>query len=160
VIERGLFAFILAAAMSVSVGFCQAPDVQAAPRKPLRQPLLERALGGDAEAQFDIAKDYETGRIGLPQDLSQARYWYRKAADQGDPFAEASLGILFNFGKGVKRDYVEAYMWYARAASHLGKGGDRDSIVEMRDRLVAKLTPAQIAEARRLAAAWRRTPPP
>jgi hypothetical protein len=49
-------------------------------------------------------------------------------------------------------------MWYERAASHLRNGGDRDSIVEMRDRLVAKLTPAQIAEARSLAAAWKPTP--
>jgi TPR repeat protein len=87
----------------------------------LRERLLERALNGEAEAQFDIAKDYETGRIGLPQDISQARFWYGKGADQGDPFAEASLGILFNFGKGVKRDYVQAYMWYMRAASHLRK---------------------------------------
>jgi len=121
----------------------------------LRERLLERALKGDVEAQFDLAKDYETGRIGLPQDFSQAQHWYRDAADQGDPFAEASLGILSHFGKGVQRDYAQAYMWYERAASHLREGGDRDSIVEMRDRLVAKLTPAQIAEARRMAAAWK-----
>jgi uncharacterized protein len=153
VIERGLLASILTATLLVAVGSCQAPDVPAAPQKPYRERLLERALKGDAEAQFDLAKAYEAGRSGLAKDLSEARRWYRQAADRGDPFAEASLGILFNFGKGVQRDYVQAYMWYDRAASHLREGGDRDSIVEMRDRLVAKLTPAQIAEARRLAAA-------
>ncbi len=149
---------IILAPILVAVGFCQALEVPASPpQKPLRERLLARALKGDVEAQYDIAKDYEAGRIGLPQDLAQARHWYEVAADQGDPFAEACLGLLFNFGKGVKRDYVQAYMWYERAASHLEKGGDRDSIVEMRDRLVAKLTPAQIVEARRLAMAWKRT---
>jgi TPR repeat protein len=100
-------AFILAA-MLAAVGFCQAPDLPVPPPKPLRERLLARALKGDAEAQYDIAKDYEAGRIGLPQDLSQARHWYGEAADQGDAFAEASLGLLYNFGKGVKRDYVQA----------------------------------------------------
>src|SRR5665213_2081917 len=102
--------------------------------KPLRERLLERARKGDADAQFELGKNYETGRIGLPQDISQAQFWYRKAADQGEPFSEASLAILFNFGKGVQRDSVQAYMWYERAAMH-AQGGNRDTIVEMRDEL-------------------------
>src|SRR5580700_1880405 len=93
-IDRGFLALNLAA-LSVGVGFSQPVDVPAPPPRPLRERLLDRALKGDAEAQFDLAKDYEAGRIGLPRDLSQAQHWYREAADQGDPFAEASLGILF-----------------------------------------------------------------
>jgi TPR repeat protein len=154
VIERRIVAVVLAACMSIMVAFCQQP---ATPQKPLRERLLERALKGDADAQFDLGKNYETGRIGLPKDFSQAQYWYRKAADQGDPFAEASLGILFNFGKGVERDYVQAYNWYERAALH-STGGDRDSIVEMRDQIARKLTHQQVAEAQQLARAWRPAP--
>jgi TPR repeat protein len=116
--------------------------------KPLRNQLLDRALKGDAEAQFELGKNYETGRIGLPKDLAQAQHWYCEAASQGDPYAAASLGILFNFGKGVKRDYFQAYVWYERALTHLSTG-NRDSVVEMRDNLAGKLTPEQIAEARR-----------
>ncbi len=154
-LSRLLLTLVLAASMSITAGFCQQPSgATATPQKPYRERLLERARNGDADAQFELGKNYETGRIGLPKDFSQAQYWYRKAADQGDPYAEASLGILFNFGKGVQRDYVQAYMWYDRAAMH-AQGGDRDSIVELRDGIVENLTPQQIAEAKRLAREWK-----
>jgi TPR repeat protein len=123
---------------------------QPPPPKPYRERLLDRARKGDADAQFELGKNYETGRIGLPRDLTQAQFWYKKAADQGDPYSEASLAILFNFGKGVPRDNVRAYMWYQRAIAH-SDGSNRDSIVEMRDNLAEKMTPEQIAEAQRLA---------
>lgn len=145
---------ILIAAIALPVCFCQTP---AAPPKPLRERLLESALKGDAEAQFELAKNYETGRIGLPRDLAQAQHWYLEAANQGDPYAAASLAILFNFGKGVKRDYFQAYVWYERAASRM-TGGNRDSVVEMRDNIEEKLTADQIAEARRQAKEWKPTP--
>jgi TPR repeat protein len=116
----------------------------------LRERLLERALKGDAVAQFDLGKDYEGGRIGLPQDLFQAAHWYRESANRGDPFAEASLGIFYNFGKGVERDYVLAYMWFERSASHL-TGGDRETVIEMRDSVGEKLTSGQLAKARAMA---------
>ena len=140
----------MAAALSFSIvtGFGQPPP--GSPAKPLRERLLERALKGDREAQFDLAKGYEAGQLGLPLDLKEALHWYREAANRGEPFAEASLGIFFNFGKGVDRDYAEAYMWYERASSHL-TGGDRETVVEMRDAVALKLTPEQIAKARRLA---------
>jgi uncharacterized protein len=148
---------LLALSLPVSICFCQPPAESAAPTKPLRERLLERALKGDRDAQFDLGKYYETGQIGLPTDLAQARHWYREAANQGEPFAEASLGILFNFGKGVERDYGQAYMWYERAVSHL-TGGDRETVLEMRDAAGRKLTPEQIAKARRLASEWKAPP--
>jgi hypothetical protein len=142
--------------LAVSVLACFAQETEA-PRKPLRERLLERAQKGDVEAQFDLGKNYETGRIGLPRDLAQAQHWYREAANQGDPFAEASLGILYNFGKGVERDYFQAYIWYERAVLHL-TGADRDTVVEMRDRIAGKLTSTQLEDARRQAREWKPTP--
>ncbi len=148
----------LAASMSIMTGLCQQhSSTPTTPQKPLRERLLERARNGDADAQFELGKNYETGRIGLPKDLSEAQYWYRKAADQGDAYAEASLGILFNFGKGVQRDYAQAYLWYERAVTH-AQGSNRDSIVEMRDGIAENLTPQQIAEAKRLAREWKPVP--
>jgi len=144
---------ILIVVLAMPVVFCQAPE---APAKPLRERLLERALKGDVEAQFELGKNYEAGRIGLPRDLAQAQHWYQEAANQGDPYAAASLAILFHFGKGVKRDYFQAYVWYERAASRL-TGGNRDSVVEMRDNIEEKLTADQIAEARRQAKEWKPT---
>ena len=143
----------------LSVIFGQTVHGPPASPKPLRERLLERALQGDAGAQFDLAKNYETGRIGLPKDYVQAEHWYRAAAAQGEPFAQASLGILFNFGKGVQQDFVQALMWYEIAISH-STGGDRDTILEMRDNILQQMTAEQIAEARRLARQWKPAPKP
>jgi len=122
--------------------------------KPLRERLLESAQKGDADAQFELGKNYETGRIGLPKDIAQAQRWYHAAADQGDPYALASLGILYNFGKGVQKDPVQAFMYYELAVAR-SDGGNRDSIAEMRDDLAKEMTAAQLAEARKLAKAWK-----
>jgi TPR repeat protein len=119
-------------------------------QKPLRERLLDSALSGDAEAQFELGKNYETGRIGLPKDFAQAERWYRASANQGDPYAEASLGLLYQFGKGVHADPVQALMWYEVAITRASPA-DRDSIVDLRNDIVSAMTPAQIAEARRLA---------
>jgi uncharacterized protein len=146
-------AVMAAALTALPLSFGQTPP------RPLRERLLERAQQGDAEAQFDLAKDYETGRIGLPKDFTQAEHWYRAAAAQGEPFAQASLGIMFNFGKGVHQDYVQAYMWYEIAIAH-SAGGDRDTIVEMRDNIAQEMTAAQITEGRRLAGQWKPAPKP
>lgn len=128
-----------------------------AQQKPLRERLLESAQHGDADAQFELGKNYETGRIGLPKDFAQAEHWYRQAAVQGDPFAEASLGLLYQFGKGLPKDTVQALMWYEIALTH-SKGGDRDSIMELRDDVIRNMTSAQIAEAKGLARAWKPKP--
>ena len=136
--------------VSVVCGFAQ----DNAPVRPLRERLLERALKGDSEAQFDLAKNYEAGRIGLPRDMVQAEHWYRMAADQGEPFAQASLGILYQFGKGGKADIVQACMWYTLAVDRT-KGGDRETIVEMLDEINAQMTDSQRAEAKRLARQWK-----
>ena len=123
-------------------------------QKPLRERLLESALKGDAEAQFELGKNYETGRIGLPKDFVQAERWYRASANQGDPYAQASLGLLYQFGKGVHADLVQALMWYEVAIARASPA-DRDSIIDLRNDIVTGMTPAQLAEAHRLARAFR-----
>ena len=122
-----------------------------------RPSLRERAAKGDPEAQFNLAKNYEAGRGGLKKDYAEAERWYRRSAEQGDPFAQASLGLLFRFGKGVAQDYVEAYKWFYLAASRT-TGSDRDSIVELRDSTAAHLTAEQIAEAAQWAREWKPKP--
>jgi len=153
------FSWVLVAAMGILVttGLCQKPDAPTLPQKPLRERLLERALKGDADAQFDLAKGYEGGRYGLIQDYSQAKHWYEEAANQGEPFAEASLGIFYGAGKGVKQDYVLAYKWLDRSSSHL-TGADRDTVVEMRDSIGRRMTPSQLESARHAASVGKALP--
>jgi len=143
------FRLALALVVTALTTFAQTPQP-----KPLRERLLESAQKGDADAQFELGKNYETGRIGLPKDLEQAQRWYHAAADQGDPYALASLGIMYNFGKGVRQDYVQAFMYYELAAAR-AEGGNRDSIVELRDDLAKDMNATQLAQARRMAKSWK-----
>jgi TPR repeat protein len=141
---RTLLVFLLAA-----LAYSQPP--------PGRPPLRERAAAGDPEAQFTLGKNYEAGRSGLKKDYAEAANWYRKSADQGNIYAQASLGILYHAGKGVPLDNVQAEMWFTISADH-APPNDRDTIGEMRDSVAAHLTPQQIAEARRLAHEWKPKP--
>lgn len=121
---------------------------------PGKPPLRERALKGDADAQFTLGKNYEAGRSGLKKDYLEASRWYRLAAEQGDPFAQASLGLLYRFGKGVEQDYVQAYMWFSLSARQL-TGADQESIIELRDAAAAHMNPQQIQAAVQFADAWK-----
>jgi len=104
---------------------------------------------GHADAQFSLGSMHDNGR-GVPQDYKKAAKWYRKAADQGHADAQFFLGFMYANGWGVTQDYVQAHMWYNLATA----GGL--NIGELRDHLANTLmTPAQIAEAQRLAREWK-----
>jgi uncharacterized protein len=100
-------------------------------------------------AQYNLAVMYDDGQ-GVPQDYAVAMSWYRKAAEQGDPDAQVNLGILYGMGQGVPQDYVIAHMWFNLAAS----GGHKNA-VQGRDMVAAKMAPAQLAEAQKLAREWK-----
>jgi TPR repeat protein len=119
-----------------------------------RPPLKERAAAGDPEAQFTLGKNYEAGRSGLKKDYAEAANWYRKSAEQGNVYAQASLGILYHSGKGLPHDDVQAEMWFIVSAERVQQS-DRDTIVEMRDSVAAHLSADQLSEARRLAREWK-----
>lgn len=50
------------------------------------------------------------------EDYAAALGWFRKAADQGDAFAQAKIGNMYFKGLGVTQDYVEAMRWFRKAA--------------------------------------------
>jgi TPR repeat protein len=111
---------------------------------------------GHTDAQYNLGIMYERG-WGVPHDYAEAVKWYRKAADQGDGEAQNNLGVMYANGQGVPQDYVEAYKWYTLAASQLPEEKRRDEAVSARDVVARKMTPAQIAEAQRLATKWQPT---
>ena len=69
----------------------------------------------------------------MPQDYAQAVVWYRKAADQGNGFAQFRLGLMYARGAGVPEDYVLAYMWLNLAASRAEEDAFRKEAVTYRD---------------------------
>ncbi len=104
---------------------------------------------GNAEAQHNLGYMYANGQ-GVPQDYAEALKWYNKAAGQGNAYAQNALGWMYNSGQGVPQDFVLAYMWFNLAAAQ-GRSDAQDS----RDKLAKEMTPAQIAEAQRLASEWK-----
>ncbi len=103
---------------------------------------------GDADAQYNLGGMYQLG-LGVPQNYQEAARWYQKAAEQGDSQAQFNLGTMYDEGQGVPKDYVLAYMWMNLAVAKGVKGA-----VKARDRLEKLMTPAQLAEAQRLARGW------
>ncbi len=112
----------------------------------LREFLAEQ---GDARAQYNLAFMYYGG-YSVPQDYAEAVKWYRKAADQGDAGAQFNLALKYEDGRGVTQDYVQAHMWY-----NLAEAQGRTAAARNRGRVAKLMTPAQIAEAQRLAREWR-----
>jgi uncharacterized protein len=97
----------------------------------------------------------------VPQDYAEAAKWYRKAAEQGNASAQAALGGMYANGDGVPQDYVKAHKWFNLAASRLTKAAEqkvRHETVSNRDNVAARMTPAQISEAQKLAREWKPKP--
>lgn len=57
---------------------------------------------------------------------------------------------MYAQGRGVLQDFIQAHMWYNLSAA---QGEQRAA--EARDALAKQMTPAQIAEAQRLAREWK-----
>ena len=98
-------------------------------------------------AQRQLGDMYYAGKYALQfgKDNREAVKWYRKAAEQGDAKAQERLGHMYANGEGVPQDFVQAHAWMNLAAA-------QGFQAENRDRLAAQMTPAQIAEAQKLAA--------
>ena len=77
--------------------------------------LQQLAQQGDAEAQYQLAALYRSGR-GVPQNHAQAADWYRKAAQQGYVKAQYNLAVMHENGWGVDKDSALAQDWYRKAA--------------------------------------------
>lgn len=109
---------------------------------------------GHAAAQVNLGFMC-TGGHGVPQDYTEALKWFRRAADQDNATAQFNLGVMYDKGQGVSQDYVQAHKWYNLAASRFPDPEMRGKAAAARDAVAAKMTPAQIAEAQKLAREWK-----
>jgi hypothetical protein len=130
------------------------------------------AKQGLSEAQYNLALLYHHGRGGVMHSEDLAEKWYLLAAEQGHACAQYNLGALYEFRtiilkvladtttyrrgdllqgeyKKYERAYIDAYKWYAIAASNNLKRATKN-----RDKLEPQLTPAELAEAKKLAREW------
>ena len=109
-----------------------------------------------AEGQVGLGMMYDQG-YGVPQDYMTAVRWYRRAAEQGHAEGQIRLGLMYGQGNGVSQDYVHAHKWFNIAASRFSSFDQelRALTAQVRNKVAAKMTPAQIAEAQRLAREWK-----
>jgi len=103
---------------------------------------------GHPDAQASLGEAYEYGD-GVEQNNSLAAEWYRKAAEHvpnlgGAGVARYSLARLYMQGLGVRKDYVQAYMWFSLA-------NGESAVAELR----SKMTETQILEAERMTQEWK-----
>ncbi len=83
-------------------------------------------------------------------DYDTALKEFRPLAEQGETVAQWSLGIMYERGRGVPQDSVQAYRWYTLAA------GQGDDLAEkFKDHLEKSMTLDQLAETQRLAREWK-----
>lgn len=115
--------------------------------------LRPASAQGLPPAQTMLGAAYEFGQ-GVRRSDKQAAKWYEAAADHGDTTAQSSLAGFYERGVGVDQDYKEAYFWYAVALR------DPKNLVAKRDaeslnRVAAKLSRADVADAAQIAKDWK-----
>ena len=136
---------------------------------------------GDAEAQETVGADLIAGKdLGWMSDINEGLKWLNRSAQHGcfDAFYFLSLAYEgTNLPEqpvgNLPQDYVQALKWlditisrkevkecnmfhdFYHGRSRNPADKDRDPLMEQYDLLVQKITPAQIAEAKKLAQEWK-----
>ena len=99
----------------------------------------------------DATQAYDRG------DYETAYRLNKSLAERRSPVAQSNLGLMYYHSRGVSQDYVLAYMWLNLASTRdsAWEKEKRDKAEENRKNLASKLSPAQIAEAQKLAREWK-----
>jgi len=79
------------------------------------QHLIPAAEGGDALAQYHLARAYEFG-YGVTPNVALAARWYAEAAGRGHVAANVRVGKMNLTGEGLTRDAARAAEFFAYAA--------------------------------------------
>jgi TPR repeat protein len=114
--------------------------------------IRKAADQGDPWAEFQLGLFLEKG-LGLPADPVEAVKWFRFSALQGNPRGENAYGYALATGSGIPQDLVEAYKWYLLTLGGKDSKAKVDATVNMNS-LLPKLTPGQIEEGKKRAAAF------
>ncbi|MDP2374834.1 tetratricopeptide repeat protein [Reyranella sp.] len=115
---------------------------------------------GNAEARTLLGAMYWSGE-GVPRNHTEAARLYLLAANQGYARAQNDIGFMYGFGEGIPpRNDVEAYKWLTLAiARYTARNQERrDQAIKDKATLAARMTKAQVAEAEKLAKAWKPVP--
>lgn len=110
--------------------------------------LKQAATQNHKAAMFQLAEFHN--RHDKYHDSAVAMKWYKKAAAKDHVAAQLRIAEMYVDGKGVSKDYVEAYKWFYLAGM-FGANGEpqlRGNVRRQRQMLTQKMNPEQITEAR------------
>ena len=113
------------------------------------------AKNGSPRGLAYLGSAYSMGMGGFPKDRAQAKKLFLLAAEQGHARAQSFLGGLYFSGNGIPKNKVQAYKWWALSEKHLTSRKHRKFAREDLNQLKKKMTPAEIAEAEKLAREWK-----
>ncbi|MBQ3341859.1 MAG: sel1 repeat family protein [Kiritimatiellae bacterium] len=78
--------------------------------------IKQKAESGDAMAQAQYAQMLQSGQ-GVDKNEAEALKWYQKAAEAGNSYAQANMGVFCQAGScGMTKDLAKAAEWYEKAA--------------------------------------------
>lgn len=120
--------------------------------------LLHAAEKGDAGSQFNLAILYgngldDNGRVA-PGNRAEAIKWLMRAAAQELPRAQHKLAALYAEAAPTPQNRIRACAWFRRAAANSG-GMHRHAAQAAYERMLARMTPAEIVTADRLTRIWK-----
>ena len=150
----------VAAASEPEVAATAAPAPPPPPLAPPAEENLAPALAaafdaaeaGDVDAQYDLARRFESGNA-LPRSHQEAGKWYLAAAERGHGFAGYKLAFQYFRGRGIAKgkDLVQAHFWFSVSAER-GVGDAQ----QWRERLEEKMSKRQLAQSEEKLAEWNR----
>lgn len=105
---------------------------------------------GFSEAQYNLGYMYDNG-CGVPQDCVQAHIWYNLAA------ARSAQGDILEIAIKNRNNLnpVGKFRSHTLTTVRAAQENIMKRAIKNRDAVTAKMTPAQIAEAQRLAREWK-----
>ena len=133
--------------------------IESVSRKILTPVLLPRCWQPIIWAVVADSREKEKGRLRItygPEDtvvaldpvLVEARQRFLRAAC-GSVTAQYMAGYEYEYGLGVSRNLVKAYVWYSISAAN-----GRTEANTQRDKITLKMTPEQLTAANNLVKTW------
>jgi len=122
--------------------------------------LIAAAEGGDPHAQFNLGVLYDSrfDDSGRPVEgnRAEALKWLLRSAQQGLARAQNRLAELYEQGPEASRNCVKTAFWFHVAKANLN-GAYRQAAQSGYDRVLARMTPPQIAKVERAVQTWKPT---
>lgn len=147
----------LAAFMLLTLGLSVSPHAVLASGTSMND-LMALAKNGNTMAQRTLGERFAMGAEGAPKDMSQAVFWWQKAADDGDAMSQFNLGMVYLRGIGAPQDMVRAHMRFSLAVTlskETASGTQGKRLAENeRGAAESRMTAGQIEEAKVLAQEW------